>query len=287
MKVAIETEQSPLDANLEKVLPGVHSWHKANDLAITSLGRKVETLAESVQEGFQRLVEAQSSQRAESDQRLASSFIQVATSLIGGNPKKIQTPPKFTYLATEEQGSPGDSSDGDCDMTNAELFTSPAGATKNNDILLNKSFSPSPARQPTDEDLKLHQTFRMVLKHSTLINLYAEWTGTDAFNDGFGGVEGRNRLFKAKWRKHIDPTLHSNTKRAVDGIRNFAKREKFEIIQACISLQHHFVQCNCCVGKFVVVLQKMGLVLVQKKRGRHAIREKQNNSSEEEENNSP
>jgi hypothetical protein len=37
LKAAIESEQSPLDANLEAVIPGLHQWHTANSAAVKRL----------------------------------------------------------------------------------------------------------------------------------------------------------------------------------------------------------------------------------------------------------
>ena len=38
---ALETEACPLDANLEKVMPGVHQWHQVTNDSINNLSRAV------------------------------------------------------------------------------------------------------------------------------------------------------------------------------------------------------------------------------------------------------
>jgi hypothetical protein len=48
MEGALETEESPLDAKLESILPGLHQWHTANNAAISKLQANIEALDNKV-----------------------------------------------------------------------------------------------------------------------------------------------------------------------------------------------------------------------------------------------
>ena len=52
MQHALETEESPLDANLESVLPGVHQWHTANHSGVQTVEKKVDAFALAVATGL-------------------------------------------------------------------------------------------------------------------------------------------------------------------------------------------------------------------------------------------
>ena len=92
MMLALDNEESPLDANLESVLPGVQQWHRVNDELIKLMGRqlheKMDGLQAEVRNGIQSIVQQHSVGQLESDKRLAASFLQVARCLIGQSGKE-------------------------------------------------------------------------------------------------------------------------------------------------------------------------------------------------------
>jgi hypothetical protein len=55
-------------------------------------------------------------------------------------------------------------------------------------------------------------------KHSNLESLYKEWYGLGEFDDSFGGVDGRNKMYGSKWRSHIDCQYYSRAMRVVQAI---------------------------------------------------------------------
>lgn len=48
MRQAIQRESNPMDADLERVLPGVHRWHQANQQAMDAMTNKVDGFIEEV-----------------------------------------------------------------------------------------------------------------------------------------------------------------------------------------------------------------------------------------------
>ena len=87
MKNALETEQSPLDANLEKVIPGVHEWHKATHQAINRVTADMHDFREATVQKFQEQEQRLSnmSEQAKNNQRaLAITLFRVADMLARG-----------------------------------------------------------------------------------------------------------------------------------------------------------------------------------------------------------
>ena len=65
MKLALASEEDPLDANLQKVLPGVHERLNVNTAtvelkrqAVVALDGKVDNLSQSIREGFREMAGA-------------------------------------------------------------------------------------------------------------------------------------------------------------------------------------------------------------------------------------
>jgi hypothetical protein len=78
MEHALQHEDSPLDANLEKVLPGMHQWHQANESAMTQLKTGVDTLGNKLESGLSQLAEFMKEGQVGSEERLAETFMDIA-----------------------------------------------------------------------------------------------------------------------------------------------------------------------------------------------------------------
>jgi len=83
MKVALETESSPLDANLESVLPGLHQWHTANNAALKRLQTDVTSLESRVDSRVDGLKDFMEAQQEEHEDKLLIAFSAAARSLLG------------------------------------------------------------------------------------------------------------------------------------------------------------------------------------------------------------
>jgi len=55
MKRLLDLEESPLDANLEKVIPGISQWQSLNHVAVTGLRNSVDALNSAIATGFHQM----------------------------------------------------------------------------------------------------------------------------------------------------------------------------------------------------------------------------------------
>lgn len=89
MAVALREEESPLDADLEKVLPGVHQRLNAQTSAINQIKEGVTEgmsgIAETILDAFEKQSAALDDSRKASDRRLAGAFLHCAVRLLKGN----------------------------------------------------------------------------------------------------------------------------------------------------------------------------------------------------------
>jgi hypothetical protein len=119
-----------------------------------------------------------------------------------------------------------------------------------------------------DAELELHRTYTMRTKHKQLTELLSEWIGCGDFQDGFGGIEGRNKKFGAKWRKHLPKYLYSRSERTIKGIRAYAQQGQISDMDACRELQHVYEQQKHNVKNMVDYFTRTNLIHKRKARGK-------------------
>ena len=220
MKEALDKQECPLDANLEKVIPGLHQWHKENNSIINSLDKKITEglggLQKQMNDGFQEVVEQLQQQSSSSSDRMADMFLEMALKLKAGDVDLTS----FRTRPPEQSGT-SESSRPNCLGNSRGDVGGSSG-----DVLTGESATEVSSEHWDHVD---HTSFTLTIKHSTLRNMHAEWFGTDPYQDKYGGVEGREVLFgkdKAKWRRHLDNQHFSHTKRLVHAIVEYAKANK-------------------------------------------------------------
>jgi Transcriptional activator of glycolytic enzymes len=245
MRKALSEEKSPLDACLETVLPGVHQWHLANNQAINCLGHKVDCMAETIGNSIHVLINQINRSeeiRNQQHQQLAS-LLELGSNVLRGNAPSARS--------NNNNNAP---------------------AVSMTDIMQDSTsiLEQATATTVTDDhsDLERQKTYRMKPKHKSLTDLYAEWVGEGDFMDEFGGIEGRNKRFGAKWRRHLVPYIYSRTERSVKGIRAFAQQQDIPIYDACERLQDSFVRCKYSVANLVSYFISAGLLTKKKPRGK-------------------
>ena len=86
MKQALSTEECPLDASLEKVLPGVHQWHRINNEEMGRLKGSMREMSSQMtaklEEGFQQMANCFTAISHDSKTELANSFINIGRQLL-------------------------------------------------------------------------------------------------------------------------------------------------------------------------------------------------------------
>jgi hypothetical protein len=248
MKKALLEETSPLDACLETVLPGVHQWHQANNQAVVRLVDRVDVFGEAVAGGINTLItkmDRLEQQRAEQDSRIAQLFELGAHAFRNGQSPNRPTASSFaTAFENMQLGGPADA-------------PVPPGDT-------------SPTQPVTvsqeDDELQIHASYRMRPKHRYLTELYDEWMGVGD-GDNYGGIQGRNEKYGARWRKHIPSQIYSRTARTVEALRIYAKtRHGGDVYAACRELQTEFEACKYSVANMVNYF--IGISILDKKKPR-------------------
>jgi hypothetical protein len=104
-------------------------------------------------------------------------------------------------------------------------------------------------------------------KHSNLKSLYKEWYGLGEFDDSFGGVDGRSKMYGSRWRSHIDRQHYSRAMRVVQAIDVTAKANGCSWREALNELKPVFQEANKSLDNMVKKLQKKGIISKGKSRG--------------------
>ena len=248
MAAAILHESNPMDADLEKVLPGVHRWHQANQISIDGVSTQVQGMVTDVKESkeaVQALKQELREQRQESDQRLANTFLSIARELLAGTNKS-------------------------CGRVSEEFFI--GGAPEKEDLLLTPEREAPPI---TDDrpDHPDHLAYNMRPRHITLADMWDEWHGEGQFYDRHGGIKGREAKHKSNWRKHIDGQHLSRTKQCIFAIKVYADANKLPVKHALAALQDLYVEVGKSVSNLCRRFKTMGILEKKKPRGKHAQKE--------------
>jgi Transcriptional activator of glycolytic enzymes len=242
MKRELAEERSPLDACLESVLPGVHQWHHANHAAVSSLRDDTKIIHNDMNLGFKHVIaELQETrrQRVQQQKEFANLLEMGRRVLLTGTTIETTT----------------------FEPDNESIMDSPPPLT-------NDAVAVTAGSLDNDAELELHKTYTMRPKHKLLTELMSEWIGVGDFNDPFGGIEGRNKKFGAKWRKHLPKYTYSRTERTIKGIRAFAKDKQINEMDACRQLQEVYEQQKMSVKNMVDYFTKTNLVSKRKARGK-------------------
>jgi len=121
MKAALDGEENPHDANIKKVLPSLVQWHTVNQRGLLELGGKLETFAGDVKGMIGQLKEEWQDSRRASEQRLATSFVQMAKSTWSGDGGSV------TGMEVEPEG--GEQEDGNTTFLTGDMQTFSATTT--------------------------------------------------------------------------------------------------------------------------------------------------------------
>lgn len=237
MASALTGDESPLDANLERVLPGVHQWHQVQTESLTELRTEFTEFRQEVTGELQAFGEASHTDCLAADQQMAEAFRRLATAHDG-----------LERIHAEHQPSPP---------------SSPVRAIQT-DVAVAGS-PPSPAEPSTEPCRK-----RMQLKHPSLEGVFNEWNGLEEFEDACGGIKGREEAHGSKWRNQgtVNPQHFSRTKRVILGAEACAHWESVHVSEAVAMPEADFAQCKHSVANFCRPLICNGLIEERPKRAK-------------------
>ena len=240
MKAALVDDDSPLDAKLENVIPGLHQWHRANDQALKSVMESVNGLRETLS----TLQDTQVAGVNNIKEELAKGFACAAVSIS----------PRHHVQATAQQKCPPRK---EYDSSLDELA----------DLFGNEPTSETTMEITTNTNVVTTGRFFMKAKHQTLRSLYEEWYGIGNFEDSEGGINGRERKHGSTWRPHINRQKYSRASRVVAGIETVVKRNGGTWQDAVELLEPMFASSNQSPAKMVENLQRAGILRKGKPRG--------------------
>jgi hypothetical protein len=255
MAKELSSQNDPLDANLEKVLPSLHEWHRINKdemarlkQSFSTMDCKMSDICNKVDNGFEQLTATLMSNKKQTKQEMAGTFLEIAKYLVKDGHQVSDT----TTLADIV---------GPCTMTLDEPVGSPNPAQD--------TFEASPNAESATGDYLL---FRMKPKHVSLLDLVHEWFGTGDYYDGYGGIHGRNsnKSLLKDWMKVccINQMQYSRTKRTVEAVSEYARLNNIDVYQSAERLQLSYTACKHSVANFVNWAQGDEVNLLAKKKAR-------------------
>jgi hypothetical protein len=213
MKCTLQSSKDPMDASLESILPGVHQRLqvtmdavKANTAAVHANNEKIETLADRIDLGLTKVVDHLDNERASLERKIAAAFLQVTNT-------ELIRDAGICHLCTgrDAPSKPTNNNSFTGTLDDATNFTSTTdGLSPDADMLLITQSPPigncSPLSSPGESKLSNYQ---MSKKLKTLEDMWDEWNGTGRFEDNFGGINGRNKKYGSKRRKHLEVQHYS------------------------------------------------------------------------------
>jgi hypothetical protein len=256
MRHELSSQNDPLDANLEKVLPSLHEWHRINKDEMMRLKQSVSSIDGNLcdihsrlDSGFSDIKQSLKSTKVQMKQELAGTFLEIAKHLVRDAGGQLSDSTTLRDIV------------GPSIMTQDE----PVGAVDPAQDTLETSRI---AEDPADE---VHQLFRLKPKHLNLLELVQEWYGTGDYYDSYGGVQGRNEKLGKAWRKlcQLNQMQYSRTERTVKAVEEYARLNSIDQYEAAERLQEEFEQCRCSVANFVTWAQGNDYLVTKKTRGKH------------------
>jgi hypothetical protein len=256
MEKELSSQKDPLDANLEKVIPSLHEWHRINTKEVTHLKQavcevdeKMSDVHTKIDSGFSQIQETLMSNKAQVKQELAGTFLEIAKHLVKDAGGQLSASTTLLDIV------------GPCRM----ILEEPVGAS-------NAAQGTSAASPTTVDGAVEHQLYRMKQKHLTLLGLLQEWYGTGDYYDGYGGIAGRNEDPNCKkWKTHccINQMQYSRTERTVKAVEEYARLNSIDDrYLAAEKLQPEYERCKCSVANFVNWAKDTLLLPKGKPRGR-------------------
>jgi len=252
MREVLETAVDPLDASLEKVLPGVQQWHATHHQCLTRMTAdyqefKQSTAAQLHSQGqvMNQIANRQQQQMEQfraAFENAALAFSPSQDSVGGGASNFADHPiPPFNLEEMEEPQEP-------------MLGT----------FRLDNNGAPVLESDQTAEGQRGYEMH----PRKSLHEVYEEWYGLGDFDDGMGGVAGRDKKFGNKWRKHVESNHYSRSKGVVAAIEECSKQKRILPADACSELQMSYLAVKCSIGLFRSHCQNIGLLPKGKRRGR-------------------
>ena len=255
MKMKLQSEDNPLDARVESVLPGIYQWHQSTVSTLKSMGETINARLDDLSKQQKELAEQQN----DFAERFSNKLIGLGLEIRG---RTGATVPPLDELAMLM---------GACQQSEKERPAASAmlmGACQ-------QSEKERPAASPIEERKLLE------IRHETLEKMYNEWYGLGSFTDDEGGIAGRNQKYGSAWRKHIPRQDYSRLSRIINAIDSLKTKDDLSTEDAIKCLEPLYQKCGKSLRNMVDTLQQQGYLTKGKPRG---IKRKRQTESESDEN---
>lgn len=252
MRMTLENEKSPLDADLEKVLPGLNQKLHASQNAVTELGCslnfRMDRVEQAVTTGFNNIQSRLEAWKEDKNKMIGNVLVQAGTSLLTQNAGATTT---------------------DNDLSPYELQELPElNLPKLSEPFVSSTKVKKSKHMQSTLSLDEACTFRLRSRHDSLRSLWNEWHGSEALFDKYGGVDGRNKKYGAAWRRHLNKTQYSRNKQIVSGIMASAKRLECYPEHLMDEWQSIYEQCSLSPGVFIRKMQADGIFVKKAAQGK-------------------
>jgi hypothetical protein len=248
LALTLHDDTSPLDANLESVMPGMHRRMVVMENATRQGDERVKNgfsqMEELIKGGFKNIEQRET----QANTKLAEYHLAMATRLGAFSSTKNggydMVPPRTTRASSPSNSSPAQQ----------------RGINNGGSSLATTSL-------PTSKH-------RLTVKHHSLQTLYNEWHGIGEYLDipVPGGIAALEASHKAKWRNHFsgnEVKTFSRVKIIITGIDAMQYRTQHTIDLVIEELDLVFQkEAKKSVAQMVVIVQNMGLVQKKKARGK-------------------
>ncbi|KAL3903292.1 MAG: hypothetical protein SGILL_010499 [Bacillariaceae sp.] len=97
--------------------------------------------------------------------------------------------------------------------------------------------------------------------HKSIASLWDEWYGLGEYADSFGGIEGREKTFKTKWRYKLhyrDRCRFSRNRRIVRAVKKLATDRQITLQESIDDMEARYATCNKSIGLLIIALQEEG-----------------------------
>lgn len=221
MRHSLQTQMNPADVGLETVMPGVHqrfrSIESMQNRQVEATNQLNAALTEgllSVSEGLKGLEERAMEREEATRRRLLQAILQAylphsaARSTVHGS-NVVQRTNAPTDGGLDELARLMDATDGEDGVGNFSQQRNGSSPTNN--------------QFQSTQQLAEAEIYNLRLRHQSLLSLYNEWYGLGEFDDGKGGIPGRDRRFGCKWRTgQIHCKKYSRLKQVVETVDQLA-----------------------------------------------------------------
>jgi hypothetical protein len=256
MKQELENTDSPLDANLQAVLPGVHHRMEINRQELACLRGDVGRLTSAVElstEVFYEKVDEIVTMNEEKNAALGRMHIMVGSTLLG-----------------QENSEEGE---GEGTPPSSPPRTSPPRRQ---------------VRPRRSEDFEECPKYHLSPSPKTFFAIYNEWYGGGPDFEDIpvpGGIAALEDKFKARWRRHFKPCEvkeFSRRRMCINAIAAYATREGVSQAAAMMKMNTIYEEeAKKKVPTMANIVQNMGLIDKKAKRGKARNKEQESTEAAE------